>query len=433
MNKDQSELIAVSELRVGMFVELGIGWMSHPFPTGSFRISSGRQIETIRALGLAQVRYFPDSGEAAVTPALPGAADGGAAQVEAVALDAHAQARRAPAAGMVKPVSSSRTEEQQRQLQCERRFQEAAALYRIALDQVQAQPQKVKAQCEAMVGGLLNELAASDEMTIRLLSSAGAGRSAAHATNVMVLSLLLGKAMGLPPTELAQLGAAAFLHDIGKTLLPERVHAFDDYFSVAEYRLYQDHVLRSVEIGRSLALSSEILTAIAQHHELIDGSGFPRKSRGDEIGRLGRILALVNRYDNLCNPAQPSAALTPHEALSTIYTQMKGRFDAGAVNAFIRMLGVYPPGTVIQLTDERYAMVVASNVSRSLKPRVLIHEPLVPRHEAAPVELELQPDLGIRRGIKPIHLPLESADYLAPRQRVCYFFEPAQQHEALAA
>ena len=138
-----------------------------------------------------------------------------------------------------------------------------------------------------------------------------------------------------------------------------------------------------------------------------------------------KVLALVNRYETLCNPSRPAAAITPHEALSLIFAQQKSRFDAVALSAFIRMMGVYPPGSVVQLVDERFALVVSVNSSRPLKPRVVVHEPSVSKHEALILDLELAPHLGIRRSLKPASLPRAAMDYLSPRQRICYFFERA--------
>lgn len=429
MNKGPSELIDVGELRMGMFVELGIGWMSHPFPTGRFCISSVRQIETIRALGLMQVRYFPDrslpvdraeSARLALSDAVVAAPDSAALSEDSTPQD--------------RPSLIALVDAQRRCLmRCERRFQEVLDLYKFVLNQVQAQPRLVKVRCQALIGGLVDELLEPGDSSIRLLSIMGGERSAAHAVNVSVLSLLLGKAMGLSRAELAELGAAAFLHDIGKLMLPERVRCVDEHFSTAEYKLYQEHVLRSVELGQQIGLSSEALVAIGQHHELADGSGFPRHSKGGDLSLPGKILAVVNRYDSLCNPARPMAAMTPHEALSSIFTQMKGRFDGVVLSAFIRMMGVHPPGSIIQLTNEHYALVMAANTSRPLKPRVLVHDPAVPRSEALILDLEQMPGVGIRRSIKPGNLPLASAEYLAPRQRVCYFLERTQTEEALAA
>jgi hypothetical protein len=144
----------------------------------------------------------------------------------------------------------------------------------------------------------------------------------------------------------------------------------------------------------------------------------------DKMSAGARIVALVNRFDGLCNPLLASKAMTPHEALSLMFAQGRNRFDATMLNAFIRMMGVYPPGSAVQLTDDRYALVVAVNSSRPLKPRVMVHDPKVPREEALVLNLEDQPDLGIRRSVKAQQLPRASMDYLSPRTRIAYFFEP---------
>ena len=92
------------------------------------------------------------------------------------------------------------------------------------------------------------------------------------------------------------------------------------------------------------------------------------------MSAAARIVALVNRYDNLCDPALPAHALTPHEALSLMFAQTRSKFDASMLNAFIRMMGVYPPGSVVQLTDDRFALVTNVNSTRPLKPRVLVYD-----------------------------------------------------------
>jgi hypothetical protein len=138
----------------------------------------------------------------------------------------------------------------------------------------------------------------------------------------------------------------------------------------------------------------------------------------------------VNRYDNLCNPNLVAKALTPHESLSLLFAQGKTKFDTAILGAFIRMMGVYPAGSTVQLTDDRFALVVAVNSTRPLKPRVMVHEATVPREEALVLDLESVAGLGIRRSIKPAQLPAKSLEYLAPRPRVAYFFEPFERTAA---
>jgi hypothetical protein len=89
------------------------------------------------------------------------------------------------------------------------------------------------------------------------------------------------------------------------------------------------------------------------------------------------------------------------------------------------MMGVYPPGSVVQLTDDRFALVTNVNSTRPLKPRVLVFDPLMPAEEALHLNLEQHADLGIRRSLRAQQLPDDALHYLAPQQRVIYFFEPA--------
>ena len=417
MKKDESDYVDVNQLQIGMFVELGVGWMAHPFPVGSFKISSEKQIETIRSLGLTRVRYVPEKSDpvhfvadpSVGQPAVPVVSERAAQALR----DEATRMRRAQLLGA-----------QQRSLAaCERRFGEAARQYRQTLDQLHAQPRAAADQCQAMIAGFVGEMTADGESAIRLLTEAAGEKSSMHSVNVTIVSLLLGKAMGMHANDLIDMGVAAFLHDIGKTELPDRVRWFEENFSTAEYKLYQEHVALGVQIGVSMGLSRGAMLTMSQHHELADGSGFPARIKGASMTAGARILALVNRYDNLCNPSRPALAMTPHEALSLMFAQLKTRFDSVTLSAFIRMMGVYPPGSVVQLIDDRFAIVVSVNSSRPLKPKVIIHEPGVSKHEALILDLEHASNVGIRRSVKPANLPSAALDYLAPRQRISYFFE----------
>jgi hypothetical protein len=174
-----------------------------------------------------------------------------------------------------------------------------------------------------------------------------------------------------------------------------------------------------------MGLSAGASAVVAQHHEHADGSGFPGALNSDRMTMAARIVALVDRYDNLCNPHLPARALTPHESLSFLFAQGRSKYDTSILGAFIKMMGVYPPGSMVQLTDDRYAFVVATNSSRPLKPNVLVHDASVPRAEARVLDLEAVAGLGIRRSVRIQQVPPTVADYLAPCTRVSYFFEPA--------
>ena len=422
--------IDVADLRVGVFVHLDLGWMDHPFPLSSFKITSQQQIDTIRSLGVAKVRWSPDRSdppESAAPPAGASAPDDAAdaphpAAAARSAADLERQARRA----LLNAQSHSL-------MVCERHYTDAARSYRQVVEEMDQRPQEAREHAQAVVRGFVDQMLGNGESVIRLLSEGLGDRASLHSVNVTVLCLLLGKAMGLDQEALNDLGNASLMHDVGKSRLPDRVRFREEHFTPAEHKLYQGHVGHGAALTRQMGFSMPTLLGISQHHEMEDGSGFPLGLKGDKISPLARILALVNRYDNLCNPGNPSGALTPHEALSLIFAQMKARFDMNTLGAFIRMMGVYPPGSVVQLADSRYAMVVSVNSSRPLRPRIIVHEPAVPKDEALIIDLETRPELGIKRSVRPLQLPRATIDYLSPRQRICYYFERAADPLVAAA
>lgn len=419
MPPDSSPTLPVAALRVGVYVHLDLGWMDHPFPFGSFKISSQQQIDTIRQLGLSTVRWDPSKSqpateEPAANPVSTASRPGSAQDADTATEQAAQRERQA----------TMRAQRQALQ-QCERRYAEGARAYRTILETAAQQPQTARQACEQMVSGMVADLLNDAESAIRLLSEHQGDRASLHAMNVTVLSLLLGKAMALPTDALEALGQAALLHDIGKSDLPDRVRHRDDSFTAAHHKLYQAHVGHSVAQAKQLGLPALALLTISQHHEMADGSGFPLGCGADKLAATSRILALINRYDGLCNPPNPLKALTPHEALSHLFAAQKARFEANTLSAFIRMMGVYPPGSLVQLTDGRYALVASVNSSRPLKPRVLVHDRGASRDDALLLDLQDSPSLGIQRSLKADQLPRASLDFLAPRQRVCYYFERA--------
>ena len=410
--------IEVEALRVGMFIHLDVGWMAHPFPLSSFKIATVDQIDTIRGLGLKRVRWSPEHSD----PDTP---------LATLALTAH---EVPPLAPVETPEAALRRERREALASqraalhlCERQFSEATRECRQLTDLVSAQPAVAGERAQALSRTFVDKMLGSHELCIRLLNEGAGDKAAAHAVNVTIVSLLMGRVFGFGEADLLDLGVGSMLHDIGKIDLPDRVRHREEHFSAAEAKFYEDHVTLGVAHARTMKLSAGATLVIAQHHEHADGSGFPLHIGSEKITPLAAIVALVDRYDKLCNPHIPSTALTPHEALSLLFAQGKNKFDAAILGAFIKMMGVYPPGSVVQLTDERYALVVGVNSSRPLKPRVLVHDPKVPADEALIVELESAPNLGIRRSLKPLALPRAALDYLSPRSRVVYFFEPARE------
>ena len=245
---------------------------------------------------------------------------------------------------------------------------------------------------------------------------------------------MLAKGLGLAPDQARLLGTGALLHDIGLSEIPDRVlRKRPDQTTKPERELRALHVEYGVNIGKKLALPPGVLAIIAQHHELADGSGYPLGTALDKISPLARIVSLVNFYDNLCNPQDPGNAMTPHEALSFMYAQRRVKFDANVLQVLVHSLGVYPPGSIVRLSNDAIAMVVSVNPKKALRPWVLVYDPSVPREEAIMLDLEREPGLNIRQAIRPDTLQPIVHAYLCPRKRLTYFFDGKSAGETAAA
>jgi putative nucleotidyltransferase with HDIG domain len=411
-----TETIEVSALRVGMTIHLDRAWMSHPFAQASFRISSTDQVDTLRSMGLTHVLWSPQDDAPYAAPPQPSSSS----------PPANAR-QRVPSADDLRRESLA---DQRRALAvCERQFTEIAQGSRQIFDSVASQPQQAREAAEGLTRRVVEQMVGSEDLCIRLLSEGAGDRAGAHAVNVSVISLLMGRTFGLGEAEMLDLGLGALLHDIGKAELPERFRHREDHFSAAEHKMYESHVAHGTTQAKRMGLSPGASLVIAQHHEHVDGSGFPLKLQSDRTTVLSRIVALVNRYDNLCNPANPGKALTPHEAVALMFAQGRNKYDASILAAFIKMMGVYPVGSVVQLTDDRYALVVGAHPLRPLKPIVMVHDPEVRSDDSLPIDIGSIAGLGIRRSLKPFALPPPVLQYLAPRARMNYFFEPRQDVE----
>lgn len=460
MKDRQADFIDVADLRPGVYIYLDVGWMGHPFALNSFRINSPEQIETIRGLGIERIRYSIEQtisveefehtvaatatasshepsakqkvgagGTASVADSKPPVEEmaGSAVEAELAASDA-AKAVEA-ALQLERQQRREQIAAQRADLQrCENHFNEASRSYKLIADAMHAQPREAMTRSVAVVDGMIGQMGGESEETyVRLLSEKAGEKTSLHSINVSIISLLVGKSMAFGSEQLHELGIGALLHDLGKMDLPDRLRWSDGELSGAERAMYREHVAKGTALARRMGLSATAQLIVAQHHEHADATGYPMKLKGEQIAQPARIVSLVNQYDNLCNPGNPALAVTPHEALSLIYAQRKASFDPKVLAAFIHLLGVYPPGSVVELSDGRFAMVVSVNSSRPLRPRVIIHDRGICAEEALVVDLEHMPELGIRRSLKPLQLPKASFDYLSPRKRLCYFFERARE------
>ncbi len=422
MNPDQAEasyFVTPDQLSLGLFVYIDLPWFSHPFSFNSFKIRSADQIQTLRGLGVKRFRYDPDRSDAPQFPATAPVT----VEEESVAPPAE-PAVEDPALSSKRARAALLRERRERMANVEKAFAKAAAIMRNINRNILSRPK----ECVEEVGELISQMATAfleaPELTLHVVGAKAGGEEVYyHGLNTSILAMMLAREMGMPVDDGRTLGLGALLHDVGLIEIPDKVLKKTEDLTNAEIELRRMHVDYGIRIGKQAGLPDSVLAVIYQHHEFADGSGYPKGLAGDAILPLARIVSLVNYYDNLCNPVSLARALTPHEALSLMFAQRRSKFDAKLLQLMIKNLGVYPPGTVVRLSNEALGLVQSVNPQKPLRPWVLVYDPDVPKEEAIMIDLEQEPDINISKALRPVQLPAAALDYLSPRRRVTYFFD----------
>ncbi|MGL5775594.1 MAG: HD-GYP domain-containing protein, partial [Aeromonas veronii] len=236
--------------------------------------------------------------------------------------------------------------------------------------------------------------------------------------NVSVLSMLLAKECCMTADEIRQVGMGALFHDIGKLKIPSQILRKSEPLTKPEQNLMAQHPRYGLDLlNLAKDFPAEAKGIVLHHHEYLDGSG-PEGLKGGQLDPLTQMVSLINEYDNLCH----MQAKVPYSALSGLYKQRKAQFNPEYLSMLIRLMGIYPPGSVVQLSNGQVGLVMSVNASRLLYPSVLVYDPRIPRQEAAIIDLQ-QAELSIAKVIHPKRLPPEVFEYLNPRTRISYYFE----------
>jgi HD-GYP domain-containing protein (c-di-GMP phosphodiesterase class II) len=225
-----------------------------------------------------------------------------------------------------------------------------------------------------------------------------------HGVKVALYLVALGRHLGFPKQELAYLGQVGMLADIGKTKLPRAILEKPGMLSPAEFTLVKEHVDLAMEVLADGPKLPEAVTAgIAQHHERIDGSGYPKGLKGSEIGIYGKMAAIADSFAALITPRAYANASAPQDALMNLYEWSGTSFHEPMVEQFVQAIGVFPVGSMIELTTGEIGVVVAHNRIRRLEPKVLV----LSNPDKSPLAQPLERDLyreGKAKGSKPLRI-----------------------------
>ena len=193
-----------------------------------------------------------------------------------------------------------------------------------------------------------------------------------HAVRSAVWAILFGRHIGLAKKELDTLALGALLKDVGKTHIRKSLLLKADR-TTQEQAEYECFIDKGIDILRELpGVEPRVIAVVKTHCERINGSGFPQHLRGDKIPLLGKIAGIVTFYDEITNPRGAINPIAPSQAVSRLYEVRGVEFQEDLVVEFIRGIGLYPTGTLVELTTGEIGVVVEQNFERRLKPKVML-------------------------------------------------------------
>lgn len=406
----QKTQIPVEDLRIGHYVVLPFGWKNHPFLFSSFRIKDEEQLKILRTLGTKTIPVDLDKSIGIDTPE------------EDIPPEEEIEVEIEPTEEQLAAQQQQATRRSIRM--AEREFTNAMNPLRESLTRLNLKPEEGLATVANMVRQAAGQLIAHPEpVGFHLVRSIRNGDPLLiNSLNVAYIAMLIAKEAEWEPLAIQDVGLAGLVHNIGELRIPTQISRKKGELSKAEQNFMKMHVQYGYDqLTQLKAFSQEVRTATLQHHECLDGSGYPNGLKGDAISPMARLLGVVDFYEESIHPKNGERILHPNQVIAALFKKADKQYDAQYIKLLIKVLGVYPPGSIVKLSDDTIALVVSSNPTASLKPVVL---PFVKGSIQEGVDMiYLEKDERTIKGIVASEdLTPQHLDFFGVTKHTCYYY-----------
>lgn len=226
-----------------------------------------------------------------------------------------------------------------------------------------------------------------------------------HSINVSILMMVFARALGLDEALIRQLAQGAFLHDIGKIRIPDKILNKPGRLTPEEYEIMKKHATYSAEVVSEIAGMADVSKqVVARHHERVDGQGYPRGLSASELTMYDKMISIVDVYDAMTADRVYKEGMVPFKALKLMRGMAGSHFDEPLLMKFIAVMGLHPVGTLVKLDSGKIGMVIKSNRLEPLKPVVKVFYNAKSKTHVAPYDLDLGDRYcqdSIEKAIKP--------------------------------
>ncbi|MFO1390562.1 HD-GYP domain-containing protein [Cellvibrio sp.] len=359
----------ISQLKLGMYVsELDISWLETHFEVQGILISSQKDIDAIANYAVF-VWVDPLKAAPLVKQSLLG--------IEPKGVAAPIKQRTRSEQKAIKPRTSYanlKPAAQEHQIARNLYDQGKTAIKNILI-KVAGNDEVAIEDARAVVNGCMESVIRNPDALMWMSKIREQDEyTAEHCLNVCILAMVFGRHLGLSETEIVRLGLCGLLHDVGKMKMPSEILNKPAKLSVEEFNIIKAHTLSGYNLLKNSAqlIPPVVAETAKSHHEQMDGSGYPAGIMAGNLDAMVRMISLVDAYDAMTSNRCYSKGKSNTEALKLIYEQKGKQFDEELALEFIRCIGIYPAGTLVQLLNGAVGVVIEINQKYRHLPKVLI-------------------------------------------------------------
>ena len=373
----RQQKIAAHDLEIGMFVsDLDRPWHQTPFPIQGFHVRSQADIQAVVS-HCRWVMIDVDEGRASLSAGGAGFGSGSSLRGQG------RETLKLPPLNIRQPVRYQTEQPLEKEVKaCQRLLADAERALQDTFVTLQSGKTPDTRPAEAVTRKMVASVVRQPNALLWLSRTRQFDDLVyRHALNTAVWALVCGRQLGLKEELLNHLGLGCLLSQVGKTTLPRELLRHEQQLSREDYQQYRSYVSRGVEMLAQTGLPRAVMTVVENHRERHNGSGFPQGIRGDRIPVLAKVAGIAEFFESLVAPREDHSPLTPARAVALLYDMRNIEFQEDLVETFIQAIGVYPTGSLVELSDGQRGVVVSHSPERRLWPRVMVmqdaeHKPL---------------------------------------------------------
>lgn len=398
--------VPIDDLSVGMFVEAVTKQKGAMKLKTRGRVGSQGAIDKLRAQGILELAVDPDN----VLPQdkVPASEK---PQPDETKTEVKTEVKEAPPE--IDPTARTVSFDQEVN-KASQLYNQAKKLQKRAFADVQAGRKVNAAGMEKVADGFIDSVFRNqDALTCMTRIREKDAYLLEHSVNVSILMTILAKHMKLDKERIHELATGALLHDIGKIKIDDKILHKPGKLTEPEMVAMQQHAVYSREIlEQAEGLSPVSVEIAANHHERLDGSGYPRGLTAEKLSINARMIAIVDTYDAMTAHRCYKDGMNPISAFKILKREIKTCFDETLVNLFIQAIGIHPVGTLVQLKSQKLGIVTKTNFVDPLKPVVKVFYHARSKHYTEIRDIDLtQSNDSIESCVKPENYKIDLAKF----------------------